>query len=264
MCIRDRVLSALHGQMIDIHQACAIAIGSNVGTTITLVLATIKGPADKKRIAFFHVFFNLVSVILAFLAMKIILDLIVNKFFITDPIFVVSMFNTVVNVGGVILFFPFIGYISQKLQSSYEEKDHKGQCNFINKVSTEVTDVALTALDNEIKNVFNLTKAFVFSVLLSKETEDTLIHPIDKILLKKEDPMDKYQLLKITEDEIASFYKRLQSKDLTYCLLYTSDAADERSSVDLGGRRIIKKKTNTQIGENRTILDKTEDTYDTQ
>ena len=28
------------------------------------------------------------------------------------------------------------------------------------------------------------------------------------------------------------------------CLLYTSDAADERSSVDLGGRRIIKKKNN--------------------
>src|SRR5678815_6196450 len=29
---------------------------------------------------------------------------------------------------------------------------------------------------------------------------------------------------------------------LWICLLYTSDAADERSSVDLGGRRIIKKK----------------------
>src|SRR5678816_4902903 len=28
---------------------------------------------------------------------------------------------------------------------------------------------------------------------------------------------------------------------LATCLLYTSDAADERSSVDLGGRRIIKK-----------------------
>ena len=32
------------------------------------------------------------------------------------------------------------------------------------------------------------------------------------------------------------------SIDLDTCLLYTSDAADERSSVDLGGRRIIKKK----------------------
>ena len=44
------------------------------------------------------------------------------------------------------------------------------------------------------------------------------------------------------------------------CLLYTSDAADERSSVDLGGRRIIKKKkqqkhthnNNTQTNTNRT------------
>ena len=32
-------------------------------------------------------------------------------------------------------------------------------------------------------------------------------------------------------------------QQLWNCLLYTSDAADERSSVDLGGRRIIKKKT---------------------
>ena len=30
---------------------------------------------------------------------------------------------------------------------------------------------------------------------------------------------------------------------LALCLLYTSDAADERSSVDLGGRRVITKKT---------------------
>ena len=30
------------------------------------------------------------------------------------------------------------------------------------------------------------------------------------------------------------------------CLLYTSDAADERSSVDLGGRRIIKKKNQSR------------------
>mgnify|MGYP003377822873 CR=1 FL=1 len=31
------------------------------------------------------------------------------------------------------------------------------------------------------------------------------------------------------------------------CLLYTSDAADERSSVDLGGRRIIQKKNIVDI-----------------
>ena len=37
------------------------------------------------------------------------------------------------------------------------------------------------------------------------------------------------------------------------CLLYTSDAADERSSVDLGGRRIIKKKTYNVLGQWRSL-----------
>ena len=35
------------------------------------------------------------------------------------------------------------------------------------------------------------------------------------------------------------------------CLLYTSDAADERSSVDLGGRRIINKKTKKKKENNK-------------
>ena len=41
-------------------------------------------------------------------------------------------------------------------------------------------------------------------------------------------------------------WRRAQQEDGT-CLLYTSDAADERSSVDLGGRRIIKKKKRTAL-----------------
>ena len=41
------------------------------------------------------------------------------------------------------------------------------------------------------------------------------------------------------------------------CLLYTSDAADERSSVDLGGRRIIKKKKMLQLGSREQAEKKT-------
>ena len=44
------------------------------------------------------------------------------------------------------------------------------------------------------------------------------------------------------------------------CLLYTSDAADERSSVDLGGRRIIKKKTEAATRRS-SILTETSDQY---
>ena len=37
------------------------------------------------------------------------------------------------------------------------------------------------------------------------------------------------------------------------CLLYTSDAADERSSVDLGGRRIIKKTKRQSLARRYSI-----------
>ena len=40
------------------------------------------------------------------------------------------------------------------------------------------------------------------------------------------------------------------------CLLYTSDAADERSSVDLGGRRIIKKTKQTVHSTQLTVNNK--------
>ena len=57
--------------------------------------------------------------------------------------------------------------------------------------------------------------------------------------------------------------KRVHAADLLCsCLLYTSDAADERSSVDLGGRRIIKKKKSStrhneaSTGRNIDYVDK--------
>ena len=48
-----------------------------------------------------------------------------------------------------------------------------------------------------------------------------------------------------------------QGRDVLACLLYTSDAADERSSVDLGGRRIIKKKKKIVQIDKRQVINKT-------
>src|SRR5678815_5936751 len=74
----------------------------------------------------------------------------------------------------------------------------------------------------------------------------------DKTLDKKLDPIFEYTVYadvtdingetRSSQTEVSVGYKALLLKvDLPLtCLLYTSDAADERSSVDLGGRRIIK------------------------
>ena len=45
------------------------------------------------------------------------------------------------------------------------------------------------------------------------------------------------------EESLMATIRELAGEHVEVCLLYTSDAADERSSVDLGGRRIINKNT---------------------
>ena len=59
-------------------------------------------------------------------------------------------------------------------------------------------------------------------------------------LLKGTDRFAKTLVFCVDQEHAAEMRQELIN--LNSCLLYTSDAADERSSVDLGGRRIIKKK----------------------
>ena len=54
---------------------------------------------------------------------------------------------------------------------------------------------------------------------------------------RREDVAVSFAALEFINDHEATWVAQIG-----HCLLYTSDAADERSSVDLGGRRIIKKK----------------------
>ena len=63
---------------------------------------------------------------------------------------------------------------------------------------------------------------------------------------------DKSPFVRHHAAEALNFSITVTGAYLITCLLYTSDAADERSSVDLGGRRIIKKKKNTTIVMHRT------------
>ena len=57
---------------------------------------------------------------------------------------------------------------------------------------------------------------------------------------------DEDCLAEIGAEGVAAALEHADDAKTIICLLYTSDAADERSSVDLGGRRIIKKKHNRE------------------
>ena len=70
--------------------------------------------------------------------------------------------------------------------------------------------------------------------------------------LARADGMAERALALAEENLLAD--RRHIGRRLDTCLLYTSDAADERSSVDLGGRRIIKKKKKQSLYEEQWTL----------
>ena len=64
------------------------------------------------------------------------------------------------------------------------------------------------------------------------------------------DPVDEEQFLKTISRESLKGGKAISSP--YFCLLYTSDAADDLLCVDLGGRRIIKKKNKKKQQKKKT------------
>ena len=64
--------------------------------------------------------------------------------------------------------------------------------------------------------------------------------------------LNKVDDVLISPKLVTKFEEEDEGNLIKLCLLYTSDAADERSSVDLGGRRIIKKKNKHKIRERNT------------
>eukprot|EP00658_Telonema_sp_P-2_P026662 TRINITY_DN20788_c0_g1_i2.p1 TRINITY_DN20788_c0_g1~~TRINITY_DN20788_c0_g1_i2.p1 ORF type:complete len:447 (-),score=119.84 TRINITY_DN20788_c0_g1_i2:5-1345(-) len=90
------------------------------------------------------------------------------------------------------------------------------------------------------------------ALLISKEfPEDSLsvsLHPSGFFLLVGFS--DKLRLMTVLMEDLKSIRElAIKNCRACTCLLYTSDAADEEDSVDLGGRRIIKKKNKTLAQE---------------
>ena len=76
-------LSALYLNAITLYAATAIVLGSELGTTFKLFLASANGMAAKKRVALGNFIFNLTTVIIVFIFLgsvnELITDIVAGK-----------------------------------------------------------------------------------------------------------------------------------------------------------------------------------------
>lgn len=146
------VLSALNLQAIDLLSAAALILGSEVGTTIKLLIASFNGPLVKKRVAVGNFFFNVISAIPIFIFLPFIINLITLSFNISDNIILLVLFQTLVNLFCILLFYPFLKGISAFL----EKKIKNAKINYL---SMDLID--LNNIDNGIVALETDSKRFL-------------------------------------------------------------------------------------------------------
>jgi phosphate:Na+ symporter len=209
------ILTALNSHIITFNIGVAMAIGANVGTTITVLLGTLGGTQAKKRVGMSHLVFNVITAIVAFIGIPLFVAFI--KFFIdieSDSVMGLALFHTIFNMTGVIIIFPFVGLLARFLVKIYPEKKAV-LAVYIQNTPVEVVDAATTALRNEIIHLF--VECQLYGVRILKIEENIIFDhstPFEKGRRKKFSIESLYENIKILHGEIFSFYSRLQSQKL--------------------------------------------------
>ncbi|MGR9115210.1 MAG: Na/Pi cotransporter family protein [Gammaproteobacteria bacterium] len=121
------IITALSVQQITYENALALAIGSNIGTTITAILGSLGANINGKRLAGAHLLFNLFTGIIAlfFIEYFVIAVDIVSRTLGIDPndnTLKLAIFHSLFNMTGIAILFPFINLSVLLLQNIFKEK----------------------------------------------------------------------------------------------------------------------------------------------
>ena len=209
------VLTALHSGLITFHIGVAMVIGANVGTTITVLLGSLGAIPAKKRVAFSHLIFNVITGFVAFLSITGLVWFVTRFIDIrANAVMGLALFHTVFNIIGVILFFPFTGLLAKLLFSLFP--DRKAILTvFIDKTPTEVVEAATSALRKEILHLLQECQLYGLRLMnLDKHLIFDEDLPLEKSIPKTLTFESLYENIKLLHAEIFAYYSRLQNQKL--------------------------------------------------
>ena len=165
------ILSALYSDLIPLHTAAAIAIGSDLGTTSTVLLGGIsggqqklEGSPDKKRVALSHLMFNLVTDLLALALLSPLLFTVQRLLKIEDPLFALVAFHSLFNLLGIALFLPLTTVFARWLEARFVEEPSLA-CRHIHQTPSHVPEAALGAMATDIRAMLNTAASLNLRVL---------------------------------------------------------------------------------------------------
>jgi phosphate:Na+ symporter len=155
------ILTALAAGQITYENGLALAIGANIGTTITAIIGSLSANIQGKRLAGAHLIFNFVT---GFIAIVFIhqfvwaVDVVSDKVGIAADNYTMKLavFHTLFNVTGVLVMVPLIYKLAEFLVRYLPEKElDVAQPMYLTDAVLEFPETVLSSLKKEVWHLFD-------------------------------------------------------------------------------------------------------------
>ncbi|MCA0926807.1 Na/Pi cotransporter family protein [Ruegeria profundi] len=154
-------LTALAASQISYDNALALAIGANIGTTITAIIGSISANFQGKRLALAHLIFNTATALVALVCivpLRELVDLISGAVGIgaEDYTLKLAVFHTIFNVLGVLLMLPLMQRLITFLERSIvEPTPDVSQPRYLNDAVDDFPQTLEIALRKEVLHLYD-------------------------------------------------------------------------------------------------------------
>jgi phosphate:Na+ symporter len=155
------ILTALAAGQITYEHALALAIGANVGTTITAIIGSLSANVQGKRLAGAHLIFNVVTGVIAIVFISQFVwavDEISSRVGIAADNYTMKLavFHTLFNLTGVLVMVPVIQRLSDFLYKYFPERELAvAEPRYLNDAAFEFPETVLRSVKQEVWHLFD-------------------------------------------------------------------------------------------------------------
>ncbi|MCP4317365.1 MAG: Na/Pi cotransporter family protein [Hyphomicrobiales bacterium] len=155
------IITALASQQISYENALALAIGANIGTTITAIIGSLSANYQGKQLALAHVIFNSVTAAVALIfinQMRDAVDIVSRMVGIADTDYALKLavFHTIFNVLGVAIMLPLMKRLIVFIERVIREPAlDLSRPKYLSQAVEEFPNTIESALQKEVKHLYD-------------------------------------------------------------------------------------------------------------
>ncbi len=181
------IITALASGQIVYVNALALAIGANIGTTVTAVIGSLASNENGKRLAVAHVIFNIVTAVVAVIfihQLASLVDLTARSIGLDEEDYVMklALFHTFFNIIGVLLVAPFTKQMVGFLEKRFIRREEGSQPKYLDKAVIAMAEPALIAIQKETERLYDKSVKAIAHALQLHRHDIWSDRPIDEVV----------------------------------------------------------------------------------